>query len=180
MRTVVANPNISPDEKKIIVLIKMADRLDNLQRRGNDLTVNYANKSYELLEMLFNFYYANYGKDTFLTDMFKRYNNLSNKIKKKVEVDASNLRKREGIVYRIGETKPFNGTAIFYNENGKIEKKITYNNNLYYNNFSISWIILFLRKMFYHFIEFSNFMTLKKFFKIFVSLSYCSIMSSYV
>lgn len=91
MKSILSNPSIPDGEKEIVILIKIADRLDNLYRRirSGGVGKNYAAKSQELLQFLFVFYYQNYGKDKSIKKMFARYKEIDVQIKAKRQLNLT-------------------------------------------------------------------------------------------
>lgn len=94
MRMILEDPSILPEEKQIVILVKIADRLDNLTRRiswakrglPEDALVNigkYRRASAELLDYLFNFYFMNYGKDNSIKKAFNQYRDVDAQLKEK-------------------------------------------------------------------------------------------------
>lgn len=91
MQAILSDSRIKMEEKRIVVLIKIADRLDNLWRRsGNGVSKNYAGKSEELLSFLFDFYYQNFGKDKSIRKMHGQYQEINSMINKKRQLEVPN------------------------------------------------------------------------------------------
>jgi len=84
MRIVLANPEFDIETKKIVILIKIADRLDNLKKRilADQLGKSYIQKSKDLLQYLF-IVYRWTGTDAIIANMYKEYLRVDNAIKKK-------------------------------------------------------------------------------------------------
>jgi len=75
--SILTNNNIPIEERQIVATIKIADRLDNLLKRGRKPSKNYIYKSQELLNYLFNFYYHNFGKDKTIKHLHLQYQGLN-------------------------------------------------------------------------------------------------------
>jgi len=88
IQMILNSQDIASDEKQVVTIIKIADRLDNITRRINlGVGKNYSAKSADLLGWLFNFYYTNYGKDKPIKKLFKQYEDVNNQMRKKRQMD---------------------------------------------------------------------------------------------
>ena len=89
IQMILNSQDIESDEKQVVAIIKIADRLDNLKRRINLGSVgkNYSAKSADLLRWLFNFYYTNYSKDKPIKKLYKQYEDVNNQMRKKRQMD---------------------------------------------------------------------------------------------
>jgi len=84
IQMILNSQEIPDDEKQVVAVIKIADRLDNLMRRIlGGVGKNYSIKSADLLRWVFNFYYTNYGKDKPIKKLYKQYKDVDSQMRKK-------------------------------------------------------------------------------------------------
>lgn len=77
IQSILGSGNIPIEERQIVAIIKIADRLDNLMRRGKSPSKGYIQKSQELLSYLFDFYYRTFGKDKTIKRLHNQYQELN-------------------------------------------------------------------------------------------------------
>lgn len=80
IQAILGSNKIPLEERRIVAIIKIADRLDNLMRRGRKPSKGYIRKSEELLSYLFDFYYNSFGKDNTIKNLHRQYRDLNDSL----------------------------------------------------------------------------------------------------